>query len=462
MMWLAWLGAAAIGLSLGLLGSGGSILTVPILVYLVGQPEKVAIAGSLAIVGGISLLAALPWTLKRQVDWRNVAWFGLPGMAGTWLGAWASQWLSGAQQLLLFALVMLIAAVLMFRPPARVQVAVEGAMDDTTAPRRRAGKIALDGLLVGMVTGLVGVGGGFLIVPALVLLGGMAVHRAIGTSLWIIALKSFSGFAKYVGVLAATGLTLNWPLIGVFVALGAGGSVVGGRIARRLPQAHLQKAFAVFLVLMGAGIVWQTMPRAFAAGPAGPAPVPSVVRAPPAEGARASSYPVSHPEGHSEMNRSPTPSSDLSGSDASQPEGFRRPRPDLITGGQPAPGDWARLRASGIRMVVNLRTAEELEGRDVAAEARAHGLDYVSLPVDGAAGITDANARALWDLVGTPGEGVVLVHCASGNRVGALLALGAARSGALTPGQALQFGRDAGMTGLEGHVRQLLGLDAGR
>jgi uncharacterized protein len=462
MMWLAWLGAAAIGLSLGLLGSGGSILTVPILVYLVGQPEKVAIAGSLAIVGGISLLAALPWTLKRQVDWRNVAWFGVPGMAGTWFGAWASQWLSGAQQLLLFALVMLVAAVLMYRPPARFQAAAEGARDEVGAPPRRAAKIALDGLLVGIVTGLVGVGGGFLIVPALVLLGGMAVHRAIGTSLWIIALKSFSGFAKYVGVLAATGLALNWPLIGLFVALGAGGSVVGGRIARRLPQASLQKAFAVFLAVMGAGIVWQTMPRAFAAEPAGALPAPSTARAATAEATRSSPHPVPHSEGRPEMSRSPTPSPVVPSSDTSQPEGFLRPRPDLVTGGQPAPDDWARFRVAGVRTVVSLRTAEELQGRDVAAEARAAGLDYVSLPVDGAAGITDANARALWDLVGTPGDGAVLVHCASGNRVGALLALGAARSGALTPEQALQFGRDAGMSGLEGHVRQLLGLESGR
>jgi uncharacterized membrane protein YfcA len=274
MIWLAWLGAAAIGLSLGLLGSGGSILTVPVLVYLVGQPEKVAIAGSLAIVGGISLLAALPWTRRRQVDWRSVAWFGLPGMAGTWIGAWASQWVSGAQQLLLFAVVMLLAAVLMFRPPARMRAAVaEGGSTDAGNPPRKATKIALDGLLVGVVTGLVGVGGGFLIVPALVLLGGLAVHRAIGTSLWIIALKSFSGFAKYVGVLSATGIALNWPLIGLFVVLGAGGSVVGGHVARRLPQARLQKAFAAFLVLMAIAIGWQTLPRALAGDSAEPVAV---------------------------------------------------------------------------------------------------------------------------------------------------------------------------------------------
>jgi len=459
MMWLAWLGAAAIGLSLGLLGSGGSILTVPILVYLVGQPEKVAIAGSLAIVGGISLLAALPWTLKRQVDWRNVAWFGVPGMAGTWFGAWASQWLSGAQQLLLFALVMLVAAVLMYRPPARFQAAAEGARDEVGAPPRRAAKIALDGLLVGIVTGLVGVGGGFLIVPALVLLGGMAVHRAIGTSLWIIALKSFSGFAKYLGVLAATGLALNWSLIGLFVALGAAGSVVGGRIARRLPQARLQKAFAVFLVVMGAGIVWQTMPRAFAAESTG-AVLAQPVAAMPAQSARSSPLPLSLPEGRPEMSRPPTPDPAVPGSDASLPEGFLRPRPDLFTGGQPAPDDWAGFRAAGVRTVVNLRTAAEMQGRDVAAEVRAQGMAYVSLPVDGPAGITDANARALWELVGTPDRGGALVHCASGNRVGALLAIGAARAGAMSPEAALQFGRDAGLSGLEGRVRELLNLPA--
>lgn len=450
MAWLAWLGAVAIGLSLGLLGSGGSILTVPILVYLVGQPEKVAIAGSLAIVGGISLLAALPWSFRRQVDWRNVAWFGLPGMAGTWLGAWASQWVSGAQQLLLFAVVMLIAAALMFRQPARVRAAAGVAIDPDTGgvpPRRKGAKIALDGLLVGLVTGLVGVGGGFLIVPALVLLGGMAVHRAIGTSLWIIALKSFSGFAKYVGVLSATGLALNWPLIGLFVVLGAGGSVIGGRIARRLPQARLQRIFAVFLALMGVAITWQTMPRAFASDTAatpshasaraGPAAVPALLPQP----ARTGSL---------DMTAATT---------ASSVAGFSQPRADLLTGGQPAPDDWARLRDAGVATVVNLRTPEEMGERDAAGEARAAGLSYVSLPVDGVADITEANARALWERVdGAADRGLTLVHCASGNRVGALLALGAAQSGAMAPDQALAFGRAAGLAGLEARVRELLGL----
>ena len=86
---LALLGALAIGITLGLLGSGGSILTVPVLVYLLDQPEKVAIAGSLAIVGAIALIAAVPYARQRLIDWRSVLLFGLPGMAGTWTGAWA-------------------------------------------------------------------------------------------------------------------------------------------------------------------------------------------------------------------------------------------------------------------------------------------------------------------------------------------------------------------------------------
>jgi len=107
---LALLGALAIGLSLGLLGSGGSILTVPVLHYLVGQPEKLAIGGSLLVVGVIAAAASVPYALGRQLDWRKVGWFGIPGMAGAWIGASLAQWVPGAVQLALFAAVMLAAA----------------------------------------------------------------------------------------------------------------------------------------------------------------------------------------------------------------------------------------------------------------------------------------------------------------------------------------------------------------
>lgn len=250
---LALIGALLIGLTLGLLGSGGSILTVPVLVYLLDQPEKVAIAGSLAIVGGIALFAVLPYARQRLVDWRSVAWFGIPGMFGTWGGAWLAQFVSGAFQLVVFALVMLAAAWSMFRGSSGAAAVATG----SGAPRA-AWKIVVEGILVGLLTGFVGVGGGFLIVPALVLLGGLPMPLAIGSSLAIIALKSAAGFWKYLDVLAQDGLALDWTVIGTFIAIGAVGSLIGNRIGARLPQAALKRGFALFLVVMAAYILWKT------------------------------------------------------------------------------------------------------------------------------------------------------------------------------------------------------------
>lgn len=256
MIWLALIGAVIVGVSLGLLGSGGSILTVPILVYLVGQPEKVAIAGSLAVVGGIALAGAIPWALRGGVAWRSVLWFGVPGMAGTVLGAHLSRWIAGEVQLLLFAAVMLVAAWRMARAAP---------VSDASATSRSRAWLAVDGAGVGLITGLVGVGGGFMIVPALVLLGGLPMHRAIGTSLWIIALNAFSGFAKHLWVLDDAGLSLDWTLLGLFTAVGAVGSFAGQRLAARVPQALLRRGFAVLLVLMGLFIVGRELPALLSA-----------------------------------------------------------------------------------------------------------------------------------------------------------------------------------------------------
>ena len=249
---LAWPGAVAIGVSLGLLGSGGSIITVPVLVYLLGQDEKVAIAGSLFIVGSIALVGSLQYVRLGMVDWRNVLVFGLPGMAGTWFGAVLSSWVPGIAQLSLFALVMLVASWLMLRP-----VDLQG----HPATRRAAWKIAIDGVFVGVITGLVGVGGGFLIVPALVLLGGLAIHTAVATSLVIIALKSFSGFVKYLEVLDTQGFALDWNVLVIVSGLGIVGSIAGARIANRMPQQQLKKGFGVFLVVMGVYILARSVPE---------------------------------------------------------------------------------------------------------------------------------------------------------------------------------------------------------
>ena len=249
----AWLGAVSIGVSLGLLGSGGSIITVPVLVYLFGQDEKVAIAGSLFVVGSIAFAGSLHFLKEKLVDWRNVFVFGIPGMVGTYGGAMIAAYVAGIVQLSLFAVVMLVASYLMLRPVT---------LDDSPHEARAVWKIAIDGFLVGIITGLVGVGGGFLIVPALVLLGGLSMHRAVATSLVIIALKSFSGFYKYLDVLDTQNLELDWTTLLLVTALGVAGSFVGAKAANSLPQEKLKKGFGLFLIVMGIYILARSLPEA--------------------------------------------------------------------------------------------------------------------------------------------------------------------------------------------------------
>ncbi len=256
-MLLALLGALLIGISLGLMGSGVSILTVPVLISLVGQDEKVAIAGSLLIVGAIAAVSGTQAALRRLVDWPSVLWFGIPGMAGTWLGALLGGLVASSAQLLTFVAVMALAGVWMLRP--------QTAADPTGDPSRRAPvRIVLDGLVVGALTGFVGVGGGFLIVPALVLLGGLTMQRAVASSLLIIALKSFSGFVKYLDVLAGESLRLDWQILAIVSALGIAGTVAGGQIANRMPQDALKKGFAFFLIVMGVYILARSLPAVLA------------------------------------------------------------------------------------------------------------------------------------------------------------------------------------------------------
>jgi uncharacterized membrane protein YfcA len=249
-------GALAIGLALGLLGSGGSILTVPVLVFLVGQDEKLAIAGSLLVVGVIALAGALYGLRARQADGRSVLWFGGAGAAGAALGAAVSAWIPGPVQLGIFALVMWLAAWTMLR--RREPSAV-----DARPPRARRWLIA-DGLGVGGLTGLIGIGGGFLIVPALVGLGRLPMPRAIATSLWIIAINAFVGFAKHLMVLGPARTALDWKVLGTIAAIGAAGSIAGQRVGQRLDPVTLRRAFAVMLVLIGAAVLWRSLGRLLA------------------------------------------------------------------------------------------------------------------------------------------------------------------------------------------------------
>ncbi|HET6527792.1 MAG TPA: sulfite exporter TauE/SafE family protein [Balneolaceae bacterium] len=247
MVW-AWIGALFIGITLGLLGSGGSILTVPMLIYLVGEPEKLAIAESLGIVCAISFFGFLPSAINRKVHWRSILYFGVPGMVATYGGAFAAKFVSGKFQLMVFAVIMLLAAGMMFLNKRHAV--------NKSSLQHEKWKLILEGLAVGVITGFVGIGGGFIIVPALVLLSGLPIHLAVGTSLGIISMNSFIGFFKYMEVLGEMDVSINWPLIALFSVIGISGSFIGKRVGDYIPQQRLKKAFAAFLVVMSIGIVW--------------------------------------------------------------------------------------------------------------------------------------------------------------------------------------------------------------
>ena len=243
------IGGLLIGLCLGLLGSGGSILTVPLLVYLLEHDPKSAIGESLAIVGGIALIAAIRPCLQRRIDWPSVVLFGIPGVGGTVIGVWGSQFISGEIQLLIFAVVMLLAAGLMLR----------GGKTSDEAPTDRTPRdfilLVLEGLFVGILTGVVGVGGGFLIVPALVLFGRLPMKMAVGTSLLIIALKSGAGFLKSLDQLTTDADAMNLSVVATFILIGGVGSLIGGAVGSRIPQQRLKQIFAIFLLVMAGFIL---------------------------------------------------------------------------------------------------------------------------------------------------------------------------------------------------------------
>jgi uncharacterized membrane protein YfcA len=266
---LALFGALAIGLTLGLLGSGGSILTVPVLVYLVGVPEKAAIAESLAIVCLIAGGGVIPFAFRRLVSWSTVLLFSLPGMIGAYMGALAATRISARVQLILFAVLMLSAAGLMLRrsvahadstPHNPADPGAPGASANASAApatKQEFETVIVQGFGIGVLTGLVGVGGGFLIVPALVLLVHLPMHKAVGTSLATITLNSAAGFYKHAQVLPSLHLQLDWHLITLFGALGIVGSLTGGAIARYVPHDRLRRIFGVFLVIMASFLLWK-------------------------------------------------------------------------------------------------------------------------------------------------------------------------------------------------------------
>jgi uncharacterized membrane protein YfcA len=237
--------ALVIGLSLGLLGGGGSVLTVPIFHYVLGYDVKPSIAMSLAVVGATSAAGALGRLRGGELNGRAVLTFAPVAMVGTFLGARLALRVPSAAQLALFAVVMLAASVFMWR----------GRPEHAAAPvRPHMLLVALIGGVVGVLTGLVGVGGGFLIVPALVLLLGVPVKEAVATSLGVIALNSASGFAGYWGK-----VEIDLAAMAAFTLMAIVGVFLGTRLARQVSPGHLRKGFAGLLVVVGASMLLRTL-----------------------------------------------------------------------------------------------------------------------------------------------------------------------------------------------------------
>lgn len=240
--------AVLVGLSLGLLGGGGSILVVPLLTYIGGLDPKEAIATSLFVVGATSLVSLIGHARKGNVQWRTGLIFGAAGMVGAFLGGLAGGYIPGTVLMIGFAVMMIATAGAMIKG----RKDRDGQSNDHHHPLWR---ILLDGLVVGAATGLVGAGGGFLVVPALVLLAGLPMTAAVGTSLLVIAMKSFAGLGGYL-----TSTSLDWPLVAAVTIAAIAGSFLGVRLTSVVPEKALRKGFGFFVLLMGAFVLSQELP----------------------------------------------------------------------------------------------------------------------------------------------------------------------------------------------------------
>lgn len=235
--------AVLVGVSLGLLGGGGSILTVPLLAYVAGMDAKQAIATSLLVVGTTSAVGAISHAKAGRVQWRTGLIFGTAGMAGAYAGGLLGQFIPGSVLLLAFAAMMIATAIAMLRGRKNSDEA-DG------AHRIPVVKVIAEGLVVGLVTGLVGAGGGFLVVPALALLGGLSMPVAVGTSLVVIAMKSFAGFGGYL-----TSVAIDWRIAGMVTLAAVSGALIGARLTAIVNPDALRKAFGWFVLAMSSVIL---------------------------------------------------------------------------------------------------------------------------------------------------------------------------------------------------------------
>jgi len=278
---LAVVFGVVVGFALGLTGGGGGVFAVPLLVYGLAIAPRQAVGISLAAVGGTALAGVIPRLWRREVELRSGLLFAAAGMAGAPIGSYLSTLFPETALLVMFGCLMLIVAWRMWaktrsaQQPAtgaclagsslNTQTAADAAQDNATCQRDDDGSLRLTsgcaallavvGLATGVLSGMFGVGGGFVIVPALVLFSGMAIHRAVGTSLLVIFLISISGVASYM----VTGQQLPLGITSGFLAGGLVGIWLGSLVAKRIKGPTLQKIFAAAVVLVAVLVIIKTV-----------------------------------------------------------------------------------------------------------------------------------------------------------------------------------------------------------
>ena len=228
--------ALAIGAVMGLLGAGGSILAVPALTFLLGVPAKDAVAMALMVVGVCAAIGAAGHWFRGTLPLKSALVMGLASSAGAFAGGAIGARLPDAVQLRLLAAVMFAAAFLMWRVPAMTRV-----------------PLAALGIGVGLLTGIVGVGGGFMMVPALTIGAGLPIKKAAAASLFVMMLSAAAALPNYIGQ-----LSLQWRFLAPFIAIAATATLAGGAVAERLPQQRLRHAFAFGLVLLASYVLIET------------------------------------------------------------------------------------------------------------------------------------------------------------------------------------------------------------
>jgi len=231
--------ATFVGLSLGALGSGGSIITIPLLVYVAGIAADAAVGMSLVIVGATSLLGSALQFRKGNVALKPAILFAATGIVGSYLGSSGTQHVPRRTLMLLFSGIMLVVARVMWR----------GASEFQRGKSIQTSRCLLAGFGVGILTGFLGIGGGFLIVPALVLFAGLNARMAAGTSLAIIALNSSSGL---LGQLRFVGI--DWNLLAGFLIFAIGGMLIGSNLSSHLAEHVLRRVFSTTILILGLAV----------------------------------------------------------------------------------------------------------------------------------------------------------------------------------------------------------------